>query len=228
MFNKAAPDLGMRFPKPGDDGIKWVEIPPKKDLINDGLDRNQAERESCRMIHCIKESALMGDMQDEGSPMKNPELKLCFVLIQYPDQKKDVKKYLDRCGIVSQFMVKKTLEKNLDGRPKMGIFTNLLRQVNAKMPMDLYRITLPDKVRALDTMFIGIDVCHKGHSSIVGLAATSSPDASQHFCMIRHQLLNQELVGKGGPNAREDIEWDKTKRTTDIFCDFVLKALKNF
>lgn len=107
----------------------------------------------------------------------------------------------------------------------MGVFTNLMRQVNAKMPMDLYRITLPDQVRKLSTMFIGIDVCHKGRTSIVGLAATTTPDASQHFCEVKHQLLNRELIGKA---TRDEIEWDKTKKTTGILCDFVLRALKNF
>ena len=66
MLVRGTSDLGMSFPKSNAEGIKWVEIPPMNDLINDGLDRNLAKRESCRMIHCIKESALMGDMQDEG------------------------------------------------------------------------------------------------------------------------------------------------------------------
>ena len=31
-------------------------------------------------------------------------------------------------------------------------------------------------------MIVGIDVCHSGKKSIVGLAASSGPYITQHFC----------------------------------------------
>jgi len=57
------------------------------------------------MIHCIKESGLFRDMPND-KPAKNPALKICFVLLDRSDEKKDVKKFLDGAGIVSQFVLK--------------------------------------------------------------------------------------------------------------------------
>lgn len=175
-FKKAASGLGMAF-SGSDDDIQWVEVPSEQTLMNDGLDRRDAKRESGRMIHCIRQMLL--NAKDE----KDPGLRIAFVLLQRPEEKAPIKMFLDKHGIVSQFMVQRNVERNLS---KMGVFTNLLRQVNAKMPLDLYRICLPDKVRSLHTMFIGIDVCHKGHTSIVGLSASYTQDATQHFCKIKH------------------------------------------
>ena len=42
------------------------------------------------------------------------------------------------------------------------------------MHLDLYRIKLSKKITDPITMFIGIDVCHQGRKSIVGLSASSS------------------------------------------------------
>lgn len=111
----------------------------------------------------------------DGKPVKDADLKICFVLLDRAEEKKHIKKFLDGAGIVSQFVLRNNMERSLG---KMGVFTNLMRQVNAKMPLDLYRITLPDKIKSLNTMFIGIDVCHKGRTSIVGLAASTTPNAT--------------------------------------------------
>jgi hypothetical protein len=82
------------------DLIKWVEIPNREQLVADGLDKRLTNKESLRMIHCIQASSLFEDMQD-GEPRAHPELKICFVLLDRPDEKKGIKKYLDKSGIVS-------------------------------------------------------------------------------------------------------------------------------
>jgi hypothetical protein len=45
--------------------------------------------------------------------------------------------------------------------------------MNAKLRQDLYRLTVEKEFT--DTMVVGVDVCHAGRNSIVGMAATYSP-----------------------------------------------------
>lgn len=45
--------------------------------------------------------------------------------------------------------------------------------MNAKIRQDLYRINIPKDFT--NAMIIGVDVCHAGRDSIIGLAATYTP-----------------------------------------------------
>jgi hypothetical protein len=45
--------------------------------------------------------------------------------------------------------------------------------MNAKLRQDLYRLTVEKEFT--DAMVVGVDVCHAGRNSIVGMAATYSP-----------------------------------------------------
>lgn len=44
----------------------------------------------------------------------------------------------------------------------MGVLSNLLRQVNAKCGLDVYRIQVPQKLRDANTMFVGLEVVNAG------------------------------------------------------------------
>lgn len=56
--------------------------------------------------------------------------------------------------------------------------------MNAKIRQDLYRINIPKDFT--NTMVVGVDVCHAGRSSIVGLAASYTPYFTQHFTEVAH------------------------------------------
>ena len=96
-------------------------------------------------------------------------LRIIIVLIDNKRDHDPIKKYLDNYGIESQFMFLKNAKIYMK---KMGVYTNLLRQINAKVGLDLYRISLPQKLRNTPTMIVGIDVVNTGRDCIVGLAAT--------------------------------------------------------
>lgn len=76
---------------------------------------------------------------------------------------------------------------------KRSIYANLLKQINAKMGQDLYQISMPKDLAG--TMQIGVDVCHEGRQSIVGLTATYSEHMTQHFSRTYRQALGKELIG---------------------------------
>ena len=68
--------------------------------------------------------------------------------------------------VISQFVTRKIIEKNND-----KIYLNILRQINAKLGGDLWRMSFPKEI-SRKTMLVGIDVCHKGKHSIIGFVAT--------------------------------------------------------
>jgi len=72
--------------------------------------------------------------------------------------------------------------------------SNILKQINSKMGGDLFHLKLPDKLRNMKTMLIGIDVCHAGGNSIVGFAASVNKELSQYYSDFIVQKKGQEVV----------------------------------
>jgi hypothetical protein len=77
---------------------------------------------------------------------------------------------------VQTFIIEDNL--SLDERKKkekklLTVYSNVLKQMNAKLRKDLYRLTVEKEFT--DAMVVGVDVCHAGRNSIVGMAATYSP-----------------------------------------------------
>ena len=68
--------------------------------------------------------------------------------------------------IISQFVTSKTINRDND-----RIYLNIVRQINAKLGGDLWRMSFGKEI-SLKTMLVGIDVCHKGKQSIIGFVAT--------------------------------------------------------
>jgi len=56
--------------------------------------------------------------------------------------------------------------------------SNILRQINSKMSGDLFEMKFPAVMDQLNTMLIGIDVCHSGRQSVVGFAASTNQQMS--------------------------------------------------
>ena len=81
--------------------------------------------------------------------------------------------------------------------------SNILRQVNSKIGGDLYSMKFPDTFAKRRPMLIGIDVCHEGQQSIVGLSATINPEMTQYHSERFVQKKGLEIVNA---NMRESIE----------------------
>jgi hypothetical protein len=77
--------------------------------------------------------------------------------------------------IISQFVHSRTIEKDND-----RIYTNILRQINAKLGGDLWRMNFGSEI-SKKTMLVGIDVCHKGRQSIIGYVATYDPYLCKYY-----------------------------------------------
>lgn len=61
-------------------------------------------------------------------------------------------------------------------------------------------------------MQIGVDVCHEGKESIVGLSATYTAAMTQHFSKTYPQKLHEELIGKskGQDFVEEGVTFERT------------------
>lgn len=94
---------------------------------------------------------------------------IAVVLTQQKDQKQYIKKYLDELGVPSQFILVPTLKRSLG---KIGVFSNILKQINAKVRLDLYRLRLPQHMA--NTMIVGVDVVNEGRQTLLGYTSSYS------------------------------------------------------
>jgi hypothetical protein len=93
--------------------------------------------------------------------------------------KAKIKAFLDQGGIPSQFVLADTLKRSSG---KMGVFGNILKQVNAKVKLDLYRLIIPLK----NAMVVGVDVVNEGRKSIIGFTSSLNQFFSQYYSCIAH------------------------------------------
>lgn len=91
--------------------------------------------------------------------------------------------------MISQFVQSRTIFKNND-----RIFMNLVRQINAKLGGDLWRLKF-DKEISKKTMLVGLDVCHKGKYSTIGFVATYDPYLCKYYTQAQPQpQKGQEII----------------------------------
>jgi len=118
-------------------------------------------------------------------------------------------------------VLKDTIARSIDrktGRPSISFYSNILKQINAKLRLDLYRL----KFNYKNAMVIGVDVVNEGTRSIIGFAATSSKHLTQHFSKVVYQDMQRELIGTAGKDVQEK---QTTKDRTEILIDLVREAL---
>jgi hypothetical protein len=117
---------------------------------------------------------------------------------------------LDGYGIPSQFILSSTIKKasgEMDGRLKIGIFGNILKQMNAKVRLDIYRIKIPLQT----AMVVGFDVVNSGTQSILGFTASHNKYMTQYFSKIETQNLRKDLIkvkrpdGRNGKDVQEEV-----------------------
>jgi len=104
------------------------------------------------------------------------------VVLHNTDLKKGIKAFLDQGNVVSQFITTKKL-----GGPKgvpLGVMSNLLKQMNAKVRKDLYRLKVP---QFQNSMVIGIDLIMQGSSKLIGCSATSNKNLTQCYTRLYKQ-----------------------------------------
>jgi hypothetical protein len=93
-----------------------------------------------------------------------------------------IKAFLDKSGVVSQFIT----AKKLGGKLFLSIFSSLLKQINAKVKQDLYRVNLPHFKNA---MVIGVDLIMNASSKLIGCCATSSQTLTQCYTRLYKQKM---------------------------------------
>ena len=59
---------------------------------------------------------------------------MILVIVPYEDYYKEIKAFLDAKNIPSQFVRSETI-----ARAKISVYTNILKQINAKVGKDLFR-----------------------------------------------------------------------------------------
>lgn len=90
-------------------------------------------------------------------------------------------------GVPSQFVLSDTLFKKATA---LGVFSNLLKQMNAKLRQDLYRMNLPSLKK---TMLIGTDIVNSKGKTIFGLCASYNATISQYYSKIElHDLPKRD------------------------------------
>lgn len=90
---------------------------------------------------------------------------IALIVIQRREHKKGIKALLDKAGVPSQFILSETIK-----RAKITVYGNVLKQINAKLKLDLYRIRIPLR----NVMIIGVDAVNEGRGSILGMTASYS------------------------------------------------------
>ena len=120
---------------------------------------------------------------------------IAVVVISRPQEKKFIKKALDEMGVPSQFVTTQKLKA-----AKIGVFSNILKQINAKVRQDLYRLDLPN---LKGSMVIGIDVVNQGRTSLLGFSSTYNTDISQHYSTVVEHEMYKDLIKNEGKEKQE-------------------------
>ena len=169
MFAKAAERLGVLVEEP-----LWVSLPSIKDWKKS-----------------IEKSV-------------NPAaINVIVVVLAKKEQKQPIKAFLDGFGVPSQFVLTNTIFKSSaagsrDGKPKITVFSNILKQMNAKVALDIYRIKIPLKT----AMVVGVDVVNQGTESILGFTASYSKFLTKYYSKIEKQQLRKELIKQTRPDGK--------------------------
>lgn len=71
----------------------------------------------------------------------------------------------------------------------MGVLSNLLKTMNAKVGLEIYKVSIPQYAK---TMVVGIDVVPSGNLKLVGCCATINTSLTKHFNKLySHKDINR-------------------------------------
>ena len=105
------------------------------------------------------------------------QYKFAVVIVHDPRHKNEIKSLLDKNGIPSQFILSITVD-----RAKITVYSNVLKQINAKLRQDLYKIQTDSKMAG--SMIVGVDIVAAGRSAIIGMTASYSKHFTQHYAQV--------------------------------------------
>ena len=101
--------------------------------------------------------------------------------------KPKIKKALVEMGCISQFILANTV---FSKSKALGVFSNLLKQMNAKVGLDLYRVSLPNLAK---TMIVGTNYANNGGKTYFGFSSSYTSSLTQHFSKVtQHDLPKRE------------------------------------
>ena len=114
------------------------------------------------------------------APGKRPELFFFLVIIPHAVKQDDFYKAIKNkinlnSPVISQFVHVRTIERDNE-----RVYMNILRQINAKLGGDLWRMSFGPEI-SKKTMLVGIDVCHKGKFSYIGYVATYDTNLCKYY-----------------------------------------------
>lgn len=155
----------------------------------------------------------------------NPkEIKIVVVIIPSPNDKKVVKGFLDKGGVPSQFILPAKLRN-----AKIGVFSNLLKQMNAKLKQDIYRLHHPF---FKNTMLVGFDVIMNGRNKLVGCCATVTPTLTQCLTKLYKQkppvFTPEERKTMTGKTLKDEQDRKTTVDRTEIVKGFICDAMTQY
>jgi len=137
--------------------------------------------------------------------------------------KKDIKSFIEKGGIPSQFIT----DRRATG--PISVMSNLLKQMNAKLRQDLYRLSLPV---FKNTMIIGIDIIPGGRSKLIGMSATSNAHLSQCFTKLVKQknpkVNDDDRTKYTGMSYHDMLESKVTEERSHIISELVKSAVANY
>ena len=147
------------------------------------------------------------------------------VLLSRDNLKAPIKALLDKMGIPSQFILSNTVKRGKG----LSVYSNVLKQINAKSRADLYKMSLPSLRK---TMIVGTNLVNtsiKGRTvTLMGLSASYNSTLSQYYSnTVTHDLPRRE-DRKEERLTKDQKEVITTERRTKILQDFIVEALRNY
>jgi hypothetical protein len=79
-----------------------------------------------KYIFCLQNELFENDKNNFG-------VQVLFVLLQREEEKAAIKKYLDKVGVISQFLLQSKMKAKVGERDFASVMGNILKQVNAKL-----------------------------------------------------------------------------------------------
>ena len=176
---------------------KWIFLYEAKNYDSaEGL-YNTMKKSSAALGVTIKEPEWVElgrmDVDSVSNVLKaRSKTKYQFVFALLSDKRrqyKAVKQALD----ISHGIVSQCAYSDYKKMTNIPFASNIVRQLNAKLGGDLYSVELPKEIPK-NTMFVGVDVCHCGRSSVVGFYANAYTNLAQCYCDTAIQKKGQEII----------------------------------
>jgi len=131
---------------------------------------------------------------------------MVVVLLFRDSDKHKLKAVLDtNVGIPSQFVLTKTAQKAAGA---LAVAGNILKQMNAKLAQDLYRINFSN---TQDTMVVGVNAINHGKGMLFSLVATYSANLSKCYTYIDKVELGKEFLGSKVSKDAQETESTKLR-----------------